>query len=158
MALVDEKSTDIIDIDLSPIKKKRFRINGDNDKILELNTSDTTIIKRIPEAQKKLDKLADEAKSFTKEELNDNSAEGLEKLSDKLDKIDSKMREVIDDLFKAPVSEVCADDGSMYDLFEGQLRFEYIIDKIIGLYEDNISNEYSKLRSRIQKHTSKYIK
>ena len=34
---------DIQDLNLSAIKKKRFRINGDSNKILELNTSDLSI-------------------------------------------------------------------------------------------------------------------
>lgn len=160
MALIEDKKdiNDVVDIDLSPIKKKRFRINGDNNKILELNTSDTTIIKRIPEMQAKLEKLASEATSFTDEELDDNTADGLDKLSKKLDSIDSKMRKVVDELFDAPVSAVCADDGSMYDVFDGQFRFEYVIGKIISLYEENISAEYSKLRSRVNSHTAKYVK
>jgi hypothetical protein len=160
MGLIEEKDTvnDVIDVDISPIKKKRFRINGDNNKILELNVSDTTIIKRIPEAEKKLKKLAEEATSFTDDELKDNSADGLETFSKKLDSIDSKMRTIVDGIFNAPVSAVCADDGSMYDPFDGQFRFEYIIEKIIALYEENITVEYSKLHERVKKHTSKYIK
>lgn len=160
MGLIEEKDTvnDVIDVDISPIKKKRFRINGDNNKILELNVSDTTIIKRISEAEKKLKKLAEEATSFTDDELKDNSADGLETFSKKLDSIDSKMRTIVDEIFNAPVSAVCADDGSMYDPFDGQFRFEYIIEKIIALYEENITVEYSKLHERVKKHTSKYIK
>ena len=45
---------DIQDIDLSAIKKKRFRINGDSSKILELNTSDLSISSRLSAAYERL--------------------------------------------------------------------------------------------------------
>lgn len=160
MALIDDNKNiedDIIDVDISPIKKKRFRFNRDNNKILELNTSDITMLDRVLGIEAKLNELANEATNFNAEELKDNTPEGLEKLNKKLNTIDSKMRKCVDELFNAPVSSVCADDGSMYDIFDGKFRFEYVIDKIIGLYEDNISAEYSKLRNRMKSHTDKYV-
>ena len=135
MALNDDNKNiiedDIIDVDISPIKKKRFRFNRDNNKVLELNTSDITILDRILGIEEKLNKLAKEATQFSEEELKDNTEEGLAKLNKKLNTIDSNMRKCVDELFNAPVSSVCADDGSMYDLFDGKFRFEYVIDKII---------------------------
>lgn len=161
MALTENPTNaqeDIIDVDLSPIKKKRFRINGDNSKILELNVSDTGILERILTVEPQLRKLGEEATTFTDDELEDNSEEALEKFSKKLSSIDDKMRSLIDDLFRAPVSAVCADDGTMYDVFDGEFRFERIISAVIGLYEANISSEYKKLHNRMKKHTSKYVK
>lgn len=38
---------DIIDVEIKPIKRKRFRLNGDNNKIIELNTSDLNISVRL---------------------------------------------------------------------------------------------------------------
>lgn len=157
MALTEDvKDTDIIDIEMPLIKKKRFRINGDSSKILELNTSDFTILNRVVSTKKKLDSLAEDATSLSEKELKDNTLEGLEKLNEKLKHIDEKMRALIDELFNAPVSAVCASDGSMYDVFDGQFRFELVMANIMKLYEDNISSEYAKVVSRMEKHTSKY--
>ena len=157
MALTEDiKDTDIIDIEMPLIKKKKFRINGDSSKILELNTSDFTILDRVVSTKKRLDSLADEATSLSEKELKDNTLEGLEKLNEKLKRIDEKMRALIDELFNAPVSAVCASDGSMYDVFDGQFRFELVMANIMKLYEDNISSEYAKVVSRMEKHTSKY--
>lgn len=157
MALTEDiKDTDIIDIEMPLIKKKRFRINGDSSKILELNTSDFTILNRVVSTKKKLDSLAEDATSLSEKELKDNTLEGLEKLNEKLKRIDEKMRALIDELFNAPVSAVCASDGSMYDVFDGQFRFELVMANIMKLYEDNISSEYAKVVSRMEKHTSKY--
>ena len=45
---------DVIDIDLSPTKKKSFRIDGDNSRIIYLNTSDVNIAIRLEELYPKL--------------------------------------------------------------------------------------------------------
>lgn len=149
---------DIIDIDLTPIKRKRFRINGDSSKILELNTSDVGIVSRLGKVYPKLQKLAEEASTFSEEELNDNSEEGLAKFAGKLETIDSKMSKLVDELFDAEVSAVCKDGGSMYDPFNGMFRFEHIINTLSKLYENNFNDEFTKIRKRVDKHTNKYIK
>lgn len=155
--LMNEKKVDnVIDIGIPSIKKAKFRINGDKDKILELNTSDMGIVKRLNRVYPKLQALAAKATTFDEEELKDNSNEALEKFADKLDEIDSDMRKLIDELFQANVSELCCDDGTMYDLYGGMMRFEHIIGTLAKLYENNFSSEFSKVRTRIQKHTGKY--
>lgn len=157
MSLINNEE-EIVDLDLSVAKKKRIRINGDNSKILELNISDIGIVSRLSKLYPKLQKLAEKSMTFSKEELEDNTEEGLKKFTDKLDSIDEEMCKLIDELFNANVSEVCKDGGSMYDLFEGMFRFEYIITKLSQLYETNLESEFNKMRKRIDKHTGKYIK
>lgn len=103
---------DVQDIDLSVTSKKRFRINGDPNKILELNTSDLSISSRLTVAYNRLLKYMEDV-SKTLEDLPDD-ADGLtsmqEELIDKqLHDIDVKMRKEVDYIFDAPVSEVCAD-------------------------------------------------
>ena len=88
--------------------------------------------------------------------MKDNSDEGLAKFATKLDDIDRDMRNLVDELFQANVSEVCCDDGTMYDLYGGMMRFEHIISKLSELYENNFDKEVAKVRARIKKHTSKY--
>ena len=152
---------DIQDIDLSAIKKKRFRINGDSSKILELNTSDLNIISRLTVAYDKLQKYMEEVGSILSslpdgsEEITDDS----EKLiREKLTEIDGYMKKEMDYIFDAPVSEICCDGGSMYDPFEGQFRFEHIIEAILKLYERNLDSEFNKMRKRVSVKTSKYTK
>ena len=149
----------IQDIDLSAIRKKRFRIDGDNNKILELNTSDLGIIDRLRKAYPKLQKLSDKAASI-KFDVDENSddMEDIAMVADALKDVDAEMRSIVDELFEAPVSDVCATDGTMYDLFNGKYRFEYIVDTIGGLYETNLTKELKKLSEKASKHTSKYTK
>lgn len=164
MALLEDnvRDEDIIDIDLSPIRKKRFRINGDRDKILELNISDMNIIPRLEESYPKLSKLVEEASDkilAQTENSDDEDAEvELAPIADTLREIDTEMRKWVDYIFDAEVSKVCAENGSMYDPFNGRFRFEHIIDAISALYENNLKTEFDKVSNRVKKHTSKYHK
>lgn len=147
-------NNNIVDIDLSITRKKRFRIDGDDNRIIELNTSDMTILNRLDEADKQLRELADKATFGMSETGEDDNADTVKELL----ATDKQMRAIIDYLFDAPVSDVCAPDGSMYDPFNGKYRFEHIMEILFALYEKNISEEIKKMRRNVQKHTDKYTK
>lgn len=146
------------DIDLSATRKKRFRIDGDNNRYLELNTSDMSIITRLDNLYPKLQKLSQEAslKQLDKDDTKDEKA--ITKISQSLMKIDIQMRQILDEIFDSNVSEMCAPSGSMFDPFNGEFRFEHIIDVLTKLYEANINSEFKKMADRMKKHTSKYTK
>lgn len=152
---------DVQDIDLSAIKKKRFRINGDPNKILELNTSDLSISSRLSTAYEKLTKYMDEVGTVLADipEESDEITSEQESLAEtKLTEIDDKMKEALDYIFDAPVSAVCADGGSMYDPFNGMFRYEHIIDALSKLYETNLNREFSLMRKKVSAKTAKYTK
>ena len=152
-----------IDLDLSKIRKKRIRINEDNSKILELNISDVGIANRLRVAYDKLNKLMDEVTATipdSEEEIEDEN-----KIIDALNTIDAEMRVQIDFIFNAPVSEVCGSDGSMWDPIDGSFRYEHIIETLATLYENNLSTEFAKMKSKVdtklqdhRKAVSKYHK
>lgn len=146
-------NNNVIDIDLSVTRKKRLRIDGDDNRILEINTADMTILSRLDEAERQLQELADHA-NF---DVADSDEDKRDKVIELLD-TDKRMREIIDYLFDAPVSEVCVPDGSMYDPFNGKYRFEHIMEVLLAQYEKNIGDEIKKMRKRVQKHTDKYVK
>lgn len=148
-----EAEAAVVDIDLSATRRKRFRINGDDNKILELNTSDIGVIGRIEELYPKLTKLALKANDLISEEDTDKS-----QLTKKLKDIDKELRDGVDYVFDANVCEVCAPDGTLYDPFNGKFRFEHIMEALIALYESNMSKEYRAMTRRVQKHTAKYTK
>lgn len=154
---------DIIDVKFDAIKKKKFRIEGDNNRILELDTSDLSVINRIEDSYPKLVALEQKASLMkVKDELGDDDTleEAAEKvnISQTLREIDTEMRGIMDFIFDADVSAKCAPSGSMFDPFNGEFRYEHILNKLTGLYETNLNNEYEKLRKRINKHTDKYIR
>lgn len=157
----------IIDIDLGQTSKKRFRINGDDSRILELNTSDIGILSRLNAIYPKLVDLSREAVEklpdsvSSDEDSEDSEAIELENIkiaSEVLHEIDTKMRSYVDELFDSNVSEVCVPEGTMYDPFCGKYRFEHIIETLAALYETNLTNEFKKMRTNVEKHTSKYTK
>lgn len=149
---------DIIDVDLSIIKKKKFRINGDNTKILELNVSDMSIVSRLDESYQKLIDLQNKVTSLAEMNEEANDRELLSSTATKLNEIDKEMRELLDYIFQSNVSEICGSEGSMYDPIEGTFRYEHIISTLTRLYENNLSAEFAKMKKNISKHTAKYTK
>lgn len=163
---VNTEANDIIDLDLSVTKKKRFRFDKDNNRILELNTSDMNILARMSEAYPKLKEQQEKAAKLMEgielrdgEDVLDSDVEkDMLTVSERLKTIDKDMRDLIDFMFNANVSEVAAPDGSMYDPYEGSFRFEYIITLLIKQYENNLHAEFSKMTRQMEKHTAKYTK
>ena len=163
MALTDEtvRQDDIIDIELPELRKKRYRIDGDNDRILELNTSDIGIVKRLNIVYPKLIKLSEEVVSELDFSEDIPVDELLDREADALSGIDQKMRALVDELFQSNVSEVCVPEGTMYDPINGEFRFEHIIKTIGALYETNFNNEFQKIARRVSKNSptvKKYFK
>lgn len=152
----------ITDISLDVIRKKRFRIDGDDNRILELNTSDLNILARLKESYPKLIKIADNAfKNLP--EVNGNvenydfmTDEATTEVINSLAQADKEMRELVDYIFNSNVSEMCAPDGSMYDPINGKFRFEHIMDTLANLYETDVAGEMTKVSNRVKKHTDKY--
>lgn len=141
----------IIDIDLSELRKKRIRIDGDDNKIIELNTSDMGVMERLQSAYSQLVELAN---NYHFEEEKDSDAEMIAALSE----INKKMCELVDYIFNAKIAEICSSDGTMADPFNGQFRFEYIIGKFLALYDENFTQEFKKMSKNVKKHTDKYTR
>lgn len=155
--VVEEPVVDL-DLDLTATRKKRVRINGDNKRILELNVSDMNTIVRLKDDYPKLIKLANKVTKLKDKTEGSTLEEELNSMAETMKSIDDEMRQIINSIFDSNVSEVCAPDGSMYDLFNGKFRFEHIIEKVADLYGNNMANEFKAVRVRIDKHTGKYIK
>lgn len=150
-------NNNIIDISISGIQRKRYRINGDDSKILELNPTDFNITVRMNEAYPKLvecQSKISELSGLPEEE--EDTLENLGKFTDKLAELNAKMCELIDYIFDSNVSELCCDGGSMYDMIDGYMRYEVIIDNLVKLYENNLNQETKKIQKRVKKHTAKY--
>lgn len=149
MGLTENKKVDgVIDLNIDGIKKTKFRINGNNNAILELNLSDLSIAERLETGYKNLQK----------------ELEGISKLPEDADitaelkKADQAMRKELDYIFDSNVSEVCGSGGSMYDMKNGEFRFESILNALTNLYSEALNEEYQKMKTRIQQHTDKYVK
>lgn len=156
--MIDNK---IIDIDLSVTQKKKFRIDNDDNRIVELNTSDVGIVSRISRILPELEKLQKEAVDCMASMPDVNEDTPISDVQDfgaKLDELDKKMRQLVDEIFDADVCSKAAPSGSMYDPFNGSCRYEHILNVFIAQYEDNLTAEYDKITKQIKKHTDKYTK
>ena len=156
---------DIIDLDLQVTRKKRFRFNKDDNRILELNTSDMNIVARISEAYPKLNALQEKASKLMEglnpdENKDDPEAliQDVATMATRLKEVDTEMRQLLDYMFDSNVSEITAPDGSMYDPFNGSFRFEYIITLLMKQYEENLQSEFGKMEKQLKKHTAKYTR
>ena len=145
---------EFIDVDLSVTKKKKIRINGDNSKIIELNTSDLNILERLSKQYPVLQECMEEVKALSTKDTD--TDEGVYKMAEEFARINQKLCDGVDAIFDSPVSAVCCDSGSMYDPFNGSFRYEYIIDTLTKLYEDNINAEYKKMKNRVENKANKY--
>lgn len=152
------------ELDLSLSSRKRFRIDGDDSRVLELNTSDLNLITRLRSAYPQLKDIAQNAfRDLPDAVIEDENYDFMEdeatsKLSEALQDADTKMRTLLDYIFDSNVSELCAPHGSMFDPVNGKLRFEHIIDTLAPLYETDISTEMNKVTANVSKHTAKYTK
>lgn len=159
MGLADKaqvENPNVVDLNMNTIEKKEFRINGDNNRVLKLHTSDTNIIPRLNKGYKELNNLVQEMTALNAEDIE--SEEDFEKLAEQLQTLDKKMREQLDYIFDSNVSEVCAPVGSMCDLKDGKFQFEHILESLAPLYEKAFTTELGKLRQNVTKHTAKYTK
>lgn len=152
------KEPDVIDVDLGFVEKKKFRINGDFNRMLELNVSDLNVFSRLKTDYPKLDKLLKEAqeKITSIPEDKEDDVVFLGKLADTLDDIDAQMRTLIDHIFDTNASAICAPSGNMFDPVGGQWRFERIIDKLTTLYANGLNAEFNKIKTNVEKRVSKY--
>jgi hypothetical protein len=157
-------NNEIIDLDLSVTKKKKFRFDKDDKRVVEVNTSDMNLMQRVNVAYPKLQALQDKASKLTEGlSIDDTSTEAdaitdLATMADRLSAVDAEMRELIDYMFDAPVSEAAAPDGSMYDPFGGSFRYEHIIAIMMKQYEDNLQSEFKQMEKQLKKHTDKYTR
>lgn len=154
---IKNTTNDVIDLDISVTKKKRFRFDKDDSRLVDINIADMGAISRLSETYPKLLELLDEVKGVSATESAD-AVSDMEIIGNTLNSVDMKMREALDYIFNAPVSAVAAPDGTMYDIFEGQFRFEYILELLIGYYETNMSEEFKKMQAKVKAHTDKYTK
>ena len=157
-------TNDIIDLDLSVTKKKKFRFDKDDNRIVEINTSDMNLMQRVSDAYPKLQELQTKASKLTEgldvENIESESAaiDAIATMAERLSAVDTEMRELLDYMFDAPVSAAAAPSGSMYDPFNGSFRYEHIITVVMKQYEDNLQSEFSKMEKQLKKHTDKYTR
>lgn len=162
--MIEEKKNNndnknVIKLDMSEAARTKIWVNGDCTRVIALNLTDLNVMTRAKDSMKKLDELQDEANKLASNEVPDDVEDAVfDDLIETFRGIDKKMREIVDYIFDFPVCEVCCDGGSMYDPINGQYRYEYIIEKLIKLYDESWERETKIAKDRMKSHTAKYTK
>ena len=143
-------------VDLSFSEKQQIRIDGDDSRIIELNTSDMGIVERINGLS---DRMVELSNRFVDTKYDDELNERLNSvaLAEEIKNIDTEMRKIIDDLFQSKIADICVPDGTMFDMHNGEFTYEIVIRKLLSLYAETINKETQNTLNRIHKHTNKYI-
>lgn len=142
-------------LDLSNLGKTEITVkDGDKTSSLYLNLSDMNLVARFQEKHEQLEQIGVKASEL---DTTSDNVDGVLSMGKSIKELDTELRGILDYIFDAPVSEVCMPFGSAFDMINGQLRYEHILDGLMSLYSDSINNETAKLK-KLQKHTSKYVK
>ena len=145
-----------IDISLSEVGKKPIRFDNDDNRVVYINISDVGVIGRISDSLPNIENILADVFTVDLTEAETDAEKTANVLSEVFANGDKQIRELIDNIFNAPVSDAACNEGNMLDIFNGSYRFEYILTALMNVYEDNISKEYSTMASKISKHTDKY--
>ena len=146
----------MLNINLDRGQRKKFTIDGDESRILELNTSDMGIFARLDAFDKNVTAALQE---FDKIQTSETEKDGWDiiKLGEQLHKLDEIIKEQFDILYDTNFSEVVVPHGTMLDLIDGEFRFQYLNEVFANLYEKQLSKELKIRNDTIRKHTKKYI-
>lgn len=149
-----KKLNGVTDIQLNIDKREQFRINGDNNRIIELDVSDFGILNRLRESYPRLQELS--IKGFEADDIGDDDNIKLGEFMDSLNAINDEMISVMDYIFDSKVAKICADGKPLYNMVAGQFIFEIILDTLFSLYSENIRAEFGQMSQRMKSHTNKY--
>ena len=141
-------------------KRKKFSIDGDESRFIELDTGDTGIVTRWAEIEPWFADVSKRLEAFNTDELDptkdvDKSKEIIAEMAT----LDKEMREKMCYLFDSDVcTPIVGERGSLLRPVNGDPIFYTILETLIPLYEADIKIEAAKSQKRVAKHTAKYAK
>ena len=159
-------------INLNITTRKKFTIDNDKSRVIELDTHDLALVNRLSESVKRMDALKDDWEKLEKlantstdveiseDDVDDNLLKEVTDFSDQFAVIEAKMRDIVDYIFDCPsLCQTVVGNASVFSPVNGAYKFEQIIDVLTGLYEDSIEKEAKKInKQKVEAKTSKYIR
>ena len=138
--------------------KKKYAIDGEKNRILEIDLQDISITSRIKPAMEKTERVQsnwDGLRDLDPDNLTEDEAAQLEAA---YEKAEAEMREAIDYLFNANVSEVMLKDTSAFTPVNGRLKYDILVSALSEKYGDTIKREMGKFNvGKVNKRVQKYI-
>lgn len=126
---------------------KKYSLNGDENCVISVNTTDYAILDRIKKATKNIEKLAAEYQE--KKINNDDEANEL------FVETDREIRNQINYIFNSDVCTMAFGNTNCFSLCnDGSALFENFINAIVPVIKSDIEAAQEKQNKRIEKYTS----
>lgn len=143
-------------------QKQTIQLNGNPEKVIELDLGDSNIITRLSEGADKIENLVKERQNLHELLANGNDSDEsnisyYKNLASKFKELENSMRGIINEIFDFDVCTPFLGTSSVFSIKNGEFAYERIINSLMGLYEDSIQKENNKLKERLSKHTDKYL-
>jgi hypothetical protein len=143
-------------------QKQTIQLNGNPEKVIELDLGDSNIITRLSEGVDKIENLVKERQNLHELLANGNDSDEsnisyYKNLASKFKELENSMRGIINEIFDFDVCTPFLGTSSVFSIKNGEFAYERIINSLMGLYEDSIQKENNKLKERLSKHTDKYL-
>ena len=153
-------------INLNLSTKKKFTLDGDPDRVIELDISDINIIDRATIAFRNIEKLQADWEALPVpgdiEGEDDNLAERfseIEDFSEKFSEIENKLKQEINFMFDSDISDTIFGTSSPFSIINGKFKFQHTVDVLMSLYENQIQSDIKKInRPKVVNKTQRYIK
>lgn len=137
-------------------KKKRFTIDGDENRVIELDTSDVGVVTRLEKSVDKITELQAKQDELTKLSEDEDTALDFTKL---FSEIEADMRGIIDEIFDTPVCDAILGKSSVFSPVNGRYKFEQLIETLLDQYGKDIAAEAKKInKSKVAAKTAQYKK
>ena len=120
---------------------KTYEINGDPNRVIKINPADVGILKRLQAAQDSISALQEKYNTI-------NTPEALAEC-------DKDLRDIIDDVFAAPVADIAFGDTNCLSLAGGSSIYENFLNAIIPIVQETVKEESKASEKRISKYTDR---
>ena len=135
------------------IRTKKFTIDGDQNKVIELDPSDIGVVGRLDEAVPKMEEVFN---AFI--QAGKTLSEGGTGFGETLRELDGRMRDIVNTIFDYDVCFVCVPKGTLFDVVadSAKFKFEVLIEGLAEVYENTITGDLKRVQARMSEHTKKY--
>lgn len=149
--------------------REQFFVDGDENRVIELDINDVNIVNRLSDAipkMKELDKrwnaLMEKSEQLNEsgEELSEDTLSDTVAFADEFKAIEKEIRAFLDEAFDSPgMADTILGSSSAFSPVNGKFKYEQIIDVLSTLYEDKLTAEIKKFnRDKVRSKTQRYIK
>lgn len=137
-------------------KRKQFTVDGDETRVIEIDTGDTGILGRWSSVKKWFESVQERLEAMPK--IEENSEESADQFSAEFNEMSNEVRQQLNILFDSDVCTPIVGNGSMLRTVNGEPLFMLTLETLLPLYEEDIKVEMQKSQKKIDKHTAKYKK